>query len=641
MSPAPDPDEDDTNTPSGASRSSTSTRRMWPNNPGQLGEHEAVERFLTAVTAASGDLALTDEGTCRLRVLTSVLCHTLLRRADIAMVTMRQLSKWSGVAPSRVSRVLRKLDGGHLRYQSSTGPVKSTVTVPVWLPADTSMPAITCPEADMPTARARTQALLASVGQHTPSAHKPCTQEDAERWLILLGVCSWLLATGEPRPEIPIDELAQAVNMVGSTVRPHSATVVERAHIVSVTANILAPVAEVAGRRRQNLHIRLRRHVLELADEIARQPAGERLDLIPLRAPEAIARPHDPRRVTDQIPAGAQQSTPDRPTASGPRPSTNLQTTHSPTHSDTTRLPESDSPEGQSIQPSVHDQPARLQQPLQRGQEVPAGQREEARLLRELPVAPRWPEPAATTHTREQHRALRVDRDLALRALAGLARDLPGDHGDRDPRQDMHSVTSTPARRPPPPAHPADMSSDEATVSTLEDTVAALPPHLRKAAVIALTHLLDADRAATDDPNLPERSPRPTLDQHLHATARNESSLWAARHQLLHTAWTGSQAAERLGMRPARIMILIFTGELLALQLHGDTWLPAWQFHLEAPDGRLPGICHVRAAFPHGLLELSSWMITPNPALDGRTPRQALVDRDVDRVVAAADGIGT
>lgn len=179
-------------------------------------------------------------------------------------------------------------------------------------------------------------------------------------------------------------------------------------------------------------------------------------------------------------------------------------------------------------------------------------------------------------------------------------------------------------------------------MSTLEDIVAALPPHLHEAAVTALTHLLEADRATgADTPDLSGLGPPPAHDQTLDATARNDTRVWAARRQLLQTAWTPREAADRLGLSPARIADLISTGDLLALQAHGDHRLPAWQFHPDTPDGHLPGIRDVRAAFPGGLLGLSSWMTSPDPALHGRTPRQTLVDGDVDRVVAAADNIGT
>ncbi len=64
--------------------------------------------------------------------------------------------------------------------------------------------------------------------------------------------------------------------------------------------------------------------------------------------------------------------------------------------------------------------------------------------------------------------------------------------------------------------------------------------------------------------------------------------------------------------------------------------LPAWQFHPEAKRGRVEGIGRVAAAFPGGVLGLSAWMSAINPALGGRTPRQALVDGDTDLVVAVA-----
>ena len=124
------------------------------------------------------------------------------------------------------------------------------------------------------------------------------------------------------------------------------------------------------------------------------------------------------------------------------------------------------------------------------------------------------------------------------------------------------------------------------------------------------------------------------------ANLRNEARLWAAREQLYTTGLSRQQAAERVSVRPNQIDDLLRDGDLLALDGPDGLRLPRWQFDPDTRRGRLEGIAEVVSAFPGGVLALSSWMAAPNAALGGRTPRQALIDGEVDQVTAAASHHG-
>jgi hypothetical protein len=157
----------------------------------------------------------------------------------------------------------------------------------------------------------------------------------------------------------------------------------------------------------------------------------------------------------------------------------------------------------------------------------------------------------------------------------------------------------------------------------------------------ALLEILDqpADAASTIAapathrlPGLPDIHP----DDLGGALLRNRARLWRAREDLYATGLSRDEAAERLGVKPNQITNLLADTKLLALDGAEGLRLPAWQFDPNARRGRLDGIDRVAAVFPGRILGLSAWMVTPNPSLDGRTPAAALLDGDIDIVVAVA-----
>lgn len=79
---------------------------------------------------------------------------------------------------------------------------------------------------------------------------------------------------------------------------------------------------------------------------------------------------------------------------------------------------------------------------------------------------------------------------------------------------------------------------------------------------------------------------------------------------------------------------LVDADELFGLEGEQGLRVPAWQLHGRE---RLQGVPEVVAVWPHRLVSLSAWMLLPNPAMGGRTPRQALGDGDVDLVALVAE----
>jgi hypothetical protein len=180
---------------------------------------------------------------------------------------------------------------------------------------------------------------------------------------------------------------------------------------------------------------------------------------------------------------------------------------------------------------------------------------------------------------------------------------------------------------------------------TAEDIVARvrrLDPSQRRAAMASLDALvrLETPLSALDEDRLPGLPDVPA-DALREAVARNEARVWKAREALYETGLTREQAARRIGVKPNQITNLLRDGKLLSIDGSDGLRLPVWQFDPEARRGRLEGIDRVAAVFPGRVLGLSSWMTTPQPALAGRTPREALLDGEVEIVVAVAAHVGT
>ena len=180
------------------------------------------------------------------------------------------------------------------------------------------------------------------------------------------------------------------------------------------------------------------------------------------------------------------------------------------------------------------------------------------------------------------------------------------------------------------------------TVEEIVARVRRLRPDQRPAALASLDAIAEMEvplsaLGAERLPGLPDVEP----DELLSAVARNEARVWQAREALYAAGLTRDEAAARIGVQANQVTNLLHDGKLLALDGPDGLRLPAWQFDPEARRGRVEGIDRVTAVFPGRILGLSSWMTTTNPALGGRTPREALLDGDLEQVVALAEHIGS
>jgi hypothetical protein len=139
-----------------------------------------------------------------------------------------------------------------------------------------------------------------------------------------------------------------------------------------------------------------------------------------------------------------------------------------------------------------------------------------------------------------------------------------------------------------------------------------------------------------DESPLDAFGPAPSPEELAAAVARSEQRVRDAHEHLYSQSLPLTAAADRLGVDLEHVSALLGSGELLAIDGPDGARIPAWQLTGSTPDGLLPGVQEVAAAFPYRTLELSFWVMTPNAQCGGRTPREAMAAGEVDRAVAAA-----
>ena len=112
-----------------------------------------------------------------------------------------------------------------------------------------------------------------------------------------------------------------------------------------------------------------------------------------------------------------------------------------------------------------------------------------------------------------------------------------------------------------------------------------------------------------------------------------------ARRRVESASVGRDEVARLLGVSAQAVTEALAAGRMVGLK-RGRTWLiPAWQLDADAETGVLAGISRVVEVFPGGAVALSLWMERPQADLDGSTPRHALAQGRVDRVVALASSL--
>ena len=107
------------------------------------------------------------------------------------------------------------------------------------------------------------------------------------------------------------------------------------------------------------------------------------------------------------------------------------------------------------------------------------------------------------------------------------------------------------------------------------------------------------------------------------------------RRELLRDCYTSSQVAALLGTSRQTPHDRLRARTLLAVQERGRYCFPKWQFDPAGPEGVVAGLPAVLRALDVPALSQVSWLRTPSPYLDGRTPLDALRQGETARVDAA------
>jgi fermentation-respiration switch protein FrsA (DUF1100 family) len=129
----------------------------------------------------------------------------------------------------------------------------------------------------------------------------------------------------------------------------------------------------------------------------------------------------------------------------------------------------------------------------------------------------------------------------------------------------------------------------------------------------------------------------PSASAHLSAVLRAATEAAQIRKAVQDDALSVEEAAARLDADVEEVRSRVAERSLVAID--GDL-LPAWQFDEGQPARALPGLAELQGAFPGSAYALTSWVLAPNEALAGASPRDRLAGGEVPVVVALAEAVG-
>lgn len=112
------------------------------------------------------------------------------------------------------------------------------------------------------------------------------------------------------------------------------------------------------------------------------------------------------------------------------------------------------------------------------------------------------------------------------------------------------------------------------------------------------------------------------------------------RRELLTDSGTTSQIAEILGVTRQAPYERYKAGTLLAIYDNGEYRFPLWQFDPNGPNGVIDGLPKVLKALKMSDFAKLSWLSSPNPYFEGKTPIALLKQGDKQRVIDEAMGVG-
>jgi len=176
-----------------------------------------------------------------------------------------------------------------------------------------------------------------------------------------------------------------------------------------------------------------------------------------------------------------------------------------------------------------------------------------------------------------------------------------------------------------------------------EQLAAALP----LADLNAITIQTEQAAAVAADETSPRTSPMtgealPSSSELERIELANLKRAFAERKRLLRNALTVRDVAELLGSGRQTPHDRLKAGGLMGIKDRGQWRFPAWQFDAGGPDGVVAGLPDALRELRGPLSDLARirWFITEKPLLGGRTPIEALLDGDLDDVVAEARAVG-
>ncbi len=112
------------------------------------------------------------------------------------------------------------------------------------------------------------------------------------------------------------------------------------------------------------------------------------------------------------------------------------------------------------------------------------------------------------------------------------------------------------------------------------------------------------------------------------------------RQELLKDSLTAPQVAKLLNTSRQTPHDRRKNNTLVAVQDNGVWKYPHWQFDPNGPDGVIAGLPDVLKALDIPDFSKISWLVRPNPALDGLTPIEALKRGYKDEVITEARTVG-
>jgi hypothetical protein len=117
-------------------------------------------------------------------------------------------------------------------------------------------------------------------------------------------------------------------------------------------------------------------------------------------------------------------------------------------------------------------------------------------------------------------------------------------------------------------------------------------------------------------------------------------SYFEQRRNLLARSLTAPEVAKLLGTSRQTPHDRLKNQTLLGILDRGAYRFPIWQFDAEGTDGVIEGLSEVLRALKVSDWDKLSWLVHPNPILDGLTPVEALKKGKKEQVVEEAVGIG-